>query len=538
MPHPHAELAAHVRAFLLRAGDHADPKTVDAFLASEAFAEIVIQYNESLLREFVIFAAAQIPDAHSPSEGPPKVSLFEFEDLSNVSHPPAPHYPPAASEAPAAAPAAAASVEPAPVASTAPAPATARPLHPDVDFRLPNARAGEAYQQTLIPSSADNDDLVLLEVKFPSALDFRADLPAFSVSGTAAIADEYKIEVVYSFRSEGLSCRRKAVVPLLVNPDPKSLWKNLPSDRSAPFWKEDAVCSAVTGPELHMVAASKRGRSHAHVGGFRDDDYFLHHSHESGWYTAIVADGAGSARFSREGARLVCEESGKYLVDALTGQVGDGIEQAAAAYHAARTGNAGEGAVEAARQALRNALYMAVGHAAFHGVKAISEAVAAHAGLQAAYKDFSTTALIAITRRFAFGTLCAAYWVGDGAIAIYSKDRGVTLLGAVDSGEFSGQTRFLDADQVSAEALLRRTRFELVDDMTALILMSDGVSDPKFETESRLERASAWDALWTDLEQAVNPADRSGAEQRLLAWLDFWSQGNHDDRTIAIVSPE
>jgi hypothetical protein len=275
------------------------------------------------------------------------------------------------------------------------------------------------------------------------------------------------------------------------------------------------------------------------VGGFRDDDYFLQHSPESGWYTAIVADGAGSARFSREGARLVCEESGKYLVEVLKGQVGDGIEQAAAAFHAANAGNAAEGAVEAARQALRNALYMAVGHAAFHGVKAIADAVAAHAGLEASYKDFSTTALISITRRFAFGTLCAAYWVGDGAIAIYRKEKGVTLLGAVDSGEFSGQTRFLDADQVSADALLRRTHFELVDDMTALILMSDGVSDPKFETESRLERATAWDALWTDLEQAVKPSGRSGgAEQRLLAWLDFWSQGNHDDRTIAIVCPE
>ena len=43
-------------------------------------------------------------------------------------------------------------------------------------------------------------------------------------------------------------------------------------------------------------------------------------------------------------------------------------------------------------------------------------------------------------------------------------------------------------------------------------------------------------ALWSDLEHAVALQERAdGSEQRLLAWLDFWSQGNHDDRTIAIL---
>jgi hypothetical protein len=114
------------------------------------------------------------------------------------------------------------------------------------------------------------------------------------------------------------------------------------------------------------------------------------------------------------------------------------------------------------RQELRKALYAAVGHAAFKCVRAIGDTVANGTQLQASYKDFSTTALISITRSFPFGTLCAAFWVGDGALAIYSKDNGVKLLGLVDSGEFSGRTRFLDALEVTADALLCRTRFELV----------------------------------------------------------------------------
>lgn len=37
-----------------------------------------------------------------------------------------------------------------------------------------------------------------------------------------------------------------------------------------------------------------------------------------------------------------------------------------------------------------------------------------------------------------------------------------------------------------ATALYQRLRFYIVDDFTALFLMSDGVSDPKFETDANL----------------------------------------------------
>ena len=81
-----------------------------------------------------------------------------------------------------------------------------------------------------------------------------------------------------------------------------------------------------------------------------------------------------------------------------------------------------------------------------------------------------------------------------------------------------------------------RTRFTLCDNFTAFLLMTDGVSDPKFETEARLANLSAWDALWDDLQAGagLSTADEH-PDQKLLEWLDFWSQGNHDDRTIALI---
>ncbi|MBX9243014.1 protein phosphatase 2C domain-containing protein, partial [Klebsiella pneumoniae] len=53
--------------------------------------------------------------------------------------------------------------------------------------------------------------------------------------------------------------------------------------------------------------------SHEHVGSFRDDDYYLNFSDVSGWSVLLVADGAGSAKYSREGSRIVSETVGNYL---------------------------------------------------------------------------------------------------------------------------------------------------------------------------------------------------------------------------------
>jgi hypothetical protein len=528
MSHPRADMVRYARALLLRASATIDSRTVDAFVASELFAEAVSLCDESLLDRFRGFAGshpATPADAGASGASAPTVTAFSFEDFSTMPVTPVLKSPARTNDSKAA-----------PLQTGAELAPVARAPLPDVAFRLANARQGEVYAQRLVPQSGRIDDLSLLAVKFPLALDLKADLLAGLVAGTPATAGDFGIEVIYCFKSEGQARKRQATVTLLVNPDPKSLWKDLPSDRSDIFWKADAVCSAVVGPEFRMIAASKRGRSHAHVGGFRDDDYFIHHSEQSSWYTAIVADGAGSAKYSRRGAKLVCDEAGAYLIDALNGKIGATIAAAAAAYHAAKVAPSPAAVIDLAWQELRKALYTAVGHAAFHCVKAINDTVANCTDRRASYKDFSTTALISVTRRFPFGTLCAAYWVGDGAVGIYSKENGVKLLGAADSGEFSGQTRFLDACEVRADALLRRTRFELVDEFTALILMTDGVSDPKFDTEANLERPAAWDALWNDLDQAVSLHERAGgAEQRLLSWLDFWSQGSHDDRTIAIV---
>ena len=63
----------------------------------------------------------------------------------------------------------------------------------------------------------------------------------------------------------------------------------------------------VVGPLRNIIAASKRGRAHAHSGTFRDDDFSIQFNESTGWYMIAVADGAGSAQYAREGARIACD---------------------------------------------------------------------------------------------------------------------------------------------------------------------------------------------------------------------------------------
>ncbi|MES2743358.1 MAG: PP2C family serine/threonine-protein phosphatase [Pseudomonadota bacterium] len=414
------------------------------------------------------------------------------------------------------------------------------PRFSDLHFRLPNAREGEPYAQAPTVEPGDVPAFRIEAIALPEGLGLAADSANGSalVSGTPRRAGEHAVTLSYRFTDEAPARLRQVQLTLLVNPDPKSMWRDLPSPPEALYWKPDQASAAVAGPAFRVLAASKRGRSHAHKGGFRDDHFAIGYLPESDWYVAAVADGAGSAPYSRRGAQLICEQAERHLTGALNGAAGAAIALAAQAFQLAGAASTGGAvALEQARARLHQHLCSAVGHAAYHALKAVHEEAARQDALTPDVKDFASTALIAACKRYPFGTLCAAYWVGDGAVAVYRAGHGATLLGAVDSGQYSGQTRFLEASEVTQEALKRRTGFALVDDMTALILMTDGVSDPCFESDSALARPAPWDQLWRELDRSVGLTELGdGAQQeRLLTWLDFWSHGNHDDRTIALI---
>jgi serine/threonine protein phosphatase PrpC len=340
-----------------------------------------------------------------------------------------------------------------------------------------------------------------------------------------------KIEIKRSDWSEGKP-KFFRDLSLTVNPDPKSLWKNLPTPTEVEYYKpdEDKLFIKIESKkgELRkdMVAASQRGRSHAHEAKARDDDFQLFFDFNNEWYILAVADGAGSAKYSRKGSQIATQVA----VEVCKTQISEHNEEFCKLIKSFSKDKSDEN-----RKKFGDYLYTIVGSSIFKAYKAI-ESEAETAGKPV--KDYSTTLIFSICKKFSFGWFVGAFWVGDGGIGIYNKDtQFLKVLGESDGGEFAGQTRFLTMPEITSPTeLYRRLRFDIVDDFTALILMSDGITDPKFETDANLMRIEKWNELWQDLSNEVDFSDDNEASaDQLLKWLDFWSPGNHDDRTIAIM---
>ena len=152
-------------------------------------------------------------------------------------------------------------------------------------------------------------------------------------------------------------------------------------------------------------------------------------------------------------------------------------------------------------------------------------------------KSLSCTLLLAFTLPLIDGKwFTACYWVGDGAIAIFDPaTQNVKLLGEVDSGQYSGETQFLTLGEANVEKITMRICTDIRDYPPILMLMTDGVSDPKFQTDAQLNTFEAWQTFWEELH---TPLQAEKPEKSLENWLDFFSKGEHDDRTLAVFIPE
>lgn len=432
------------------------------------------------------------------------------------------------------------------------------------NLNMPNAKENQIYNQTVEMPKVSSAQLPEVEILLDDVVGLEQDIHglqlmvapdkhSFAITGTptlehfrkdgATALSTFELTLKYHFSGMEMPAERPVLerkVQFVINQDPRKLWRDIPVDwenMTEPKYKKDDIqidyvkVEALSDgtPQKDIVAASKRGRSHAQEGKPRDDHFKMSHM-DNGWYIMAVADGAGSAKYSREGSRIACEEVTNYCMAQLANS--KDFESAVKQYNEHKTESESD-----ARKAVGDYIYKIVGTAAFKAHKSIN-AEAAIKKLPA--KQYATTLLLAICKKFEFGWFIATFWVGDGAICLYNKQAHTAeVLGIPDEGEYAGQTRFLTMPEIfkDATSLYQRLRFRIVDDFTALFLMSDGVSDPKFETDANLNNPDKWDALWTDLkENGVELTDdNEETKNQLLAWLDFWSPGNHDDRTIAIL---
>ncbi len=380
------------------------------------------------------------------------------------------------------------------------------------NFTIKNFKVNE-YKSLKIENDI-NDNFIISDIKIPDNIGLSYNQTTMNIEGIPKIAGEYLITFLWASNEQ---LKTSGSIKLNIIDDPRNLWKNLPSDKSDKYFKEDIDLNFNSNRDYDIFVASKRGRSHAHVGSFRDDDFSIYTNIEKNYSIVIVADGAGSAKYSREGSKIACNIALNIIKTNIENDFG------------AIKNELTNSLKTKEMRKIQEKFYYILGAAYKSSVDEISKV---SSEIPTPYKDFSTTLLIAITFKIENSYFVASIMVGDGAISIYSENSSVIqLLGEPDGGEFAGQTKFLDSSIIT-QGLWERVNVQFVNKPTSIMLMTDGVSDPYFETDNGLKNKMLWDKLWSDVKPTI---ERKSSSSELLNWLDFFTPGHHDDRTIAIM---
>ncbi len=295
---------------------------------------------------------------------------------------------------------------------------------------------------------------------------------------------------------EEWSTHLDAVAPGLVRPD-----------QHGPLAEATGMRASRDGWSL--LVASRRGRLHAHRGDHREDaGQVLLFDH--GW-CAAVADGAGSASYSRLGAAIATHVATHTVRDAL-------LHGSANIAEPALLGRALESGATAANHALRE--------------------FAARCGL--ALRDLRTTLLLAALHGGRVGLL----QVGDGASAYLSVDGTVSQPLSGPITEFSGEVAHFLPDDGAIEQLVQSLVVRDASPCAALILATDGVEDPWYPF---LRHAGP---LYTQLLHGVTDSvsgagvtsshrapvlNAPDSVHALIEWLAFEKRGENDDRTLCVI---
>lgn len=304
-------------------------------------------------------------------------------------------------------------------------------------------------------------------------------------------------------------------------PTPTARWKHLPLPDEPDGHAEHDARAGRTADGLLLIGARVRGKKHKHDGTHCDDWFEFRTA--GPWTAVAVADGAGSKKFSRVGARRACEAAVAHLADGLAGRDGTAADL---------------GPIRSVLHGAMLAAYAAVEQAAQE--RAASEEHTRILGRPLTLTDLSATLLLlahtVVRSGDAEHDLVLACQVGDGATAVVEEGGGLRLLGEPDSGSFSGETDFLTSrHRLKAESLDSRTH-TFVGRLRTALVMTDGVADDYFPSDPGLLR------LYADLVQngVLRSAGSDGTpEVRLRQWLDTYQvRGSFDDRTLVALHRE
>jgi hypothetical protein len=334
-----------------------------------------------------------------------------------------------------------------------------------------------------------------------------ADKPPFPMADPAV--DIYSAPTI-RYADLGRQTRPRDAVPpppvVAEDPPPASpivgaKWRVLePTDRTDAT--EHLRAARLNGSSgWHMVGASRRGKLHAHEGTYRDDEFAF--SAHNGWNLIAVADGAGSCRLSRVGARVTTD--------------------AAVTAMAAALNHFGQGETPDPLGDLRATI-----HAGFAAAHSRVHEEAQRRGIPV--RDLSATLLL-----LAHGPVnrtapdAQAYMatgqIGDGMILMVGADQSLQLLGEANKGFYSGETVFLPST-TSADWESHATVQQLATPPRMVLVMTDGVADDLVPYQRQAP---------TLIKGVEGIFGARQPDQALLDVIAYEKRDSADDRTLVVL---
>lgn len=279
----------------------------------------------------------------------------------------------------------------------------------------------------------------------------------------------------------------------------KSLWqKKEPDEQSDPVLHE--VFASGKFHDIILLAASIRGKSHAHMGKWREDAFCFDRA--GSFLMMAAADGVGACPLSRIGAKIACETA----LESVKKSLEDSEPLLSADFSQIKSEIA---------EYVKNGVKNAVRALHTEAEKRKTET-----------KQLSTTLMLALYSRMGTSHLLGTFQVGDGVVSIRKKTGEVSIFGKPDFGNYAGQSLDLTSAEIS-DSPDSRIRISLIPDLECMAVMTDGISDDFFPLHKGLP--VFFEEMDILLQSRQPLAD-------LKQWIRYEKTGSHDDRTLLLLS--
>lgn len=413
---------------------------------------------------------------------------------------------------------------------------------------IPNAKELIPYSAKIDFKALKLDDLIVSEFEGLEDLGLNFNIETDTIEGTPTKSGDVKFKLLFKIKGEDETAPlNEKLISLVINPDPKSLWVLKPSNQEAIFAKPDDTEIFEKFGEKNIVVSSKRGRSHGKEGTSRDDDFAFKYFEKTQWSLVVVSDGAGSAYLARIGSKLACDAVVEYFEQIADIEKTKEFEDKIAEYNIDKS----EEKLKEIQILSKQNLYKASVYV-HNKLKEFAEQTFLtnpelfnNPKAKSNLEYLHSTLIFTLFKKYEFGYLIQSFGVGDCPIAVMNIDKTeTTLLNWLDVGEYGGGTRFITQPDIfqKQEVMITRFNLKIIEDFSYLFLMTDGIYDAKFVVEANLEKHEKWLEFLEDLNgknednnKVEFNKDNSEIANQLSKWMDFWSAGNHDDRTLAIV---